>query len=128
MSARAEAQRRTYRDFDAACAWIARDTTRSGPILARHPGEIFWLTGRRSLSPSSEDPAVIDEIIDRFDVAFLLIDEDRYANSQLSPLSRYVARRPHRLQEVWRSEPGSSSVVIYARDETPDNNQGTAKQ
>jgi hypothetical protein len=128
VSARAEAQRRTYRDFDAACAWIARDSTRSGPVLARHPGEIFWLTGRRSLSPSSDDPTVIDESIDRFNVAFLLIDEDRYVNSQLSPLSRYVACRPNRLQEVWRSESGSSSVVIYARDKTPDNNQGTAKQ
>ena len=58
VSARAEAQRRTYRDFDAACAWIAREATRSGPILARHPGEVFWLTGRRSLSPSSDRAGV----------------------------------------------------------------------
>ena len=116
ISARAGAQRRTYRDFDVACAWIARDKTCSGPILARHPGEVFWLTGRRSLSPLSDGPEQIDWQIDRFDVAYVLIDEDRYAKSLKSPLSRYVASHPNRLTEVWRSESGMTSVVIYACD------------
>jgi len=121
VSARALAQRRTYRDFDAACAWIARQTTRPGPILARHPAEVFWLTGRRSLSPSSDTPESIDGLIDRFDVAYILIDEDRYANSPISPLSRYVARRPHRAREVWKSGSGAASVVIYECGRSPEN-------
>jgi len=111
VSARADAQRRTYRDFDGACAWIAREATRTGPILARHPGEVFWLTGRRSLSPTSVEPEHIDRLIDRFDVAYLLIDGERYANSESSLLSRYVAKRPHRVREAWKST--SASVVIY---------------
>jgi len=119
--ARAQAQRRTYRDYDAACAWIARDTTRSGPILARHPGEVFWLTGRRSLAASSDEPEFIDALIDRFDVAYLLIDEDRYANAEVSPLSRYVARRPQRLREVWKSGSGAAPVVIYECASSRDN-------
>ena len=113
VTARADAQQRKYRAFDAACAWVSGDTTRSGPILTRHPGEVFWLTGRRSLSPSSDDPNQIDALINRFDVAYLLIDEDLYANSQVNPLSHYVARRSHQLREVWKSKAGATSVVIY---------------
>jgi hypothetical protein len=113
VSARAEAQRQTYRDFDAACAWIAHEGTRAGPILARHPGEVFWLTGRRSLSPSSDDLDSIDRLIDRFDIAYILIDEDRFANSQVSPLFRYVILRPARVREVWKSGSDAESVVIY---------------
>ena len=119
--ARAEAQRRTYRDFDAACTWIVREATRSGPILARHPGEVFWLTGRRSLSASSDEPALIDGLIDRFDVAYLLIDEDRYAHSQVSPLSRYVAQRPDRVREVWKSGSDAASVALYECNRSPNN-------
>jgi hypothetical protein len=119
VSGRAEAQRRTYRHFDAACAWIAREATQAGPILARHPGEVFWLTGRRSLSPSNDEPESIDQLIDRFNVAYLLIDEARYANSEFSVLARYVAKHPHRVREVWKSPSGAASVIIYECDRIP---------
>ena len=121
--ARAEARRQNFQNFDGACAWIAREGTRAGPILARHPGDVFWLTGRRSLSPSSDEPEYIDGLIDRFDVAYILIDGDRYANSEFNLLSRYVARRPHRAREVWKSTSGAASVVIYECDRSPDNKE-----
>jgi Dolichyl-phosphate-mannose-protein mannosyltransferase len=120
VSARAEAQRRTYREFDRACAWIALEATRAGPILARHPGEVFWQTGRRSLSPSVGEPESIDWLIDRFNVAYLLIDEDGYANSESRLLSRYVAQRPSRTREVWKSTSGAASVIIYECDRNLD--------
>jgi hypothetical protein len=116
VAERAEAQRRTYRDFDMACAWIATQTSRPGPILARHPAEVFWLTGRQSLSPLSDDPELIDDLIDRFDVAYILIDDDRFAQAQVSPLSRYVARRPRRVREIWNSTSPTAPVVIYECD------------
>ncbi len=78
---------------------------------------MFWLTGRRSFSPSSNDPELIDGLIDRYEVAYVLIDEDRYANAQASPLGRYVARHPQRLREVWRAGTGGTAVVIYACDD-----------
>jgi len=121
VSARALAQRRTYRDFDGACAWIAQQTTRPGPILARHPAEVFWLTGRRALSPSSDKPEFIDGLINRFDVAYIFIDEDRYANAPISALAAYVARRPHRAREVWKSGSRAASVVVYECDRSPEN-------
>jgi hypothetical protein len=119
--ARAKVQRQSYRSFDAACAWIVQETTRTGPILARHPGEVFWLTGRQSLSILSDEPEFIDRLIDRFDVAYLLIDEDRYARSQVSPLSQYVAQRPHQVRKVWKSGSGAASVVIYECNKSPGN-------
>jgi hypothetical protein len=113
VAGRAEAQRRTYRDFDMACAWIAGQTTKPGPILARHPAEVFWQTGRRSLAASSDDPERIDELIDRFRVAYILIDEDRYVRTQVSPLLHYVARRPECVREVWKSASAAAPVVVY---------------
>ncbi len=35
--------------FDAACVWLAEHGDRSGPILTRHPGEVFLATGRQAL-------------------------------------------------------------------------------
>ena len=111
---RAEAGRRTYREFDLACAWLA-GAARPGPVLARHPGEVYWLTGRRSLSAASDQTQDIAGLIDRFNVAYILIDENRYANSRVSALSRYVAERPTRVREVWKmaGAPASALVVIY---------------
>ncbi|HMB08813.1 MAG TPA: glycosyltransferase family 39 protein, partial [Isosphaeraceae bacterium] len=110
---RAEAQRQTFRDFDAACAWISREAVQPGPVLTRHPGEVFWLTRRPALSPSTDEPEAIDRLIDRFGVAYLLIDNGRYANSPANPLSRYVARRPHRVRQVWKITTGRASVALY---------------
>ena len=120
LSNRASAQQRSYRDFDAACAWLTRDANQSGPVMARHPGEVFWLTGRKSLSPASDDPQQIESLISRHHVAYLLVDEDRYVNSQVSPLSRFVAQRPHRVQKVWSSTSASASIAIYACDQNED--------
>jgi hypothetical protein len=93
---RAEAQRHTQDAFDAACAWIARHGDRPGPVLTRHPGEIFWQTGRPALAPADEDPVAIDRLIDAYGVAYLLIDEDRYARAPTNPLARYAAERTGR--------------------------------
>ncbi len=80
---RAEAQRQTYADFDAACAWIAQQAPRPGPVLTQHPGEVFWQTGRLAVAPDSPDPEAVDRLIDRLGVSYLLIDEDRYAHAGL---------------------------------------------
>jgi hypothetical protein len=111
---RAAAQRQTYRDFDAACAWIVRAGNQPGPILARHPGEVFWLTHRQALSAPSDDPAVIDPVIDQLHVSYLIIDKERYSKAPIGPLSLYVSRFPGRIREVWSSAPrGGASVVVY---------------
>jgi hypothetical protein len=110
---RAEAQRQTYRDFDAACAWIALEGLQPGPILTRHPGEVYWLARRLAFAPPSESPEDIDALIDRFGVAYLLIDEERYVHAPASPLSRYVTLRPNRVRRVWEHTAGRASVAVY---------------
>ena len=113
VSGRAEAQRRTYHDFDAACAWIADQSASPGPILTRHPGEVFWLTGRQALDPPSADPQMIADVVKRFGVAFLLIDELRYARASESPLTRFVERFPDRVRCVWTRRSNGASVSVY---------------
>jgi hypothetical protein len=75
------------------------------------------------LSPSVDNAALIDALITRFDVAYLLIDEDRYANSQASALPRYVSERPRQLREVWKSTSGAASVIVYACENRRDHKE-----
>ena len=110
---RAEAQRRTHADFDTACDWIKINAAPPGPVLSRHPGEVFWQTGRQALAPDSPEPEAIDRLIRRFDVVYLLIDKDRFANESTSPLSNYVKRYSERLAPVWSSKRDGASIELF---------------
>ncbi|WP_406700424.1 glycosyltransferase family 39 protein [Singulisphaera sp. Ch08] len=107
---RAEAQRRTYRDFDAACAWIAHTAPTPGPILTHYPADLYWQTGRRALETSTEDPDSIDRLIDQYGVAYLLIDENPFTNAGADPLSRFVASQRNRVQLAWGPQ---GAVSVY---------------
>lgn len=108
---RAEAQRNTYRDFDAACAWIARNASTPGPILTHYAADLFWQTGKKALATEGEDLPSIDRLITQYGVAYLLIDENPFTNAPLDPLSRYVAARPGHVRLVWGPR---GAVTIYA--------------
>jgi hypothetical protein len=110
---RAEAQHRTHADYDAACRWIAQQTAHPGLVLARHPGEVFWQTGRQAIPPEPAGPEAVDRLIDRFGIVYLLVDDVRYANAAPNPLSRYVEWAPHRLALAWDRSHGAPSVRIY---------------
>jgi hypothetical protein len=111
ITGRAEAGRRTQDPFDQACMWIARTDRRSGPILTRHPGEVFWVTGRTALVPPSDSVESVQQAIERYRVPYLLVDSARYANAPASPLERYVAGYPERVERLW-SHPGG--VAVFA--------------
>jgi len=50
------------RDFDTACEWLIDHGARPGPILTRHPGEVFLATGRQALEVSTaERPGESDD-------------------------------------------------------------------
>jgi hypothetical protein len=117
-SGRAAAQRRSHDAFDASCAWIVRHGDRPGPILTRHPAEVFWLTGRPALEPPGDDPGAIDRLIDRYGVAYLLVDDARYARDVANPLHRFVASRPSAVRRTWRR--GAVAVfTVRANGEVP---------
>ena len=81
ISRRADAQRRSHADFDAACAWIAHKARRDGPVLTRHPGEVFWQTGRLAALPAADDlDGLVRQIRDQ-EIAYVLVDADRLANA-----------------------------------------------
>ena len=112
-SNRAAAQRLTHADFDAACAWIKKQRERPGPVLTRHPGEVYWQTDRQALSPGSADLQAIAREIERRHVAFLLVDDERYANAPANPLTRYVRERAEQVREVWSRGTGASTIRVY---------------
>ncbi len=108
-SGRAEAGRRAHRDFDRACGWITHQDD-PGTVLTRHPGEVFLLSGRKALSPpDGASTKIIEDLLRKYHVAFLLIDEMRYARAPTTPLERFVAAHPRRVERVH----GEGSVVVY---------------
>ncbi len=116
---RAEAGRRTNDGFDSACAWIARHPDPPGPVLTRHPGEVFWLTGRTAIAPPDEATAgEVAALAARYRAAFLLIDDDRFARAPKSPLGRYARDFPDRVERVFDS--GGDRPVVVDRLRNPD--------
>ena len=113
INGRAEAQQRIQVDFDAACQWITGHVTRPGPILTRHPGEVFWQTGHPTIEPDSPDPVVINRLIDRVGVTYLLVDDERYVNAGVNPLKKYVEQYPARVALVWSGSHASVSVEVF---------------
>src|SRR5207244_3132649 len=118
---RARALEESHRDFDAACAWLVVYAARPGPVLTRHPGEVFWQTGRPALEvPTAERPgdadadaAAISRTIADYQVAYLLIDDQRYARAPISPLARFVTEAPERVRKVWSREGQGAAVAIF---------------
>jgi hypothetical protein len=115
-SDRAGARQRGHEGFDAACAWIARRGDVEGPILTRQPGEAYWLTGRTALLPPGDDPGAIDEAMERYGVAYLLVDDERYARAPTNPLKGYVASHPDRVARVWGPDGGPIAVYAVRRE------------
>jgi Dolichyl-phosphate-mannose-protein mannosyltransferase len=113
INGRAKAQRRLHADFDAACLWIARETTGRELVLTRHPGEVFWQTGHPTIEPDSSNPDAIDRLINRLGVTYLLIDDERYMNADSNPLREYVRLYPGRAESVWGKSHGGMSVEVF---------------
>ena len=111
-SRRAGAQRQNHADFDAACSWIMGEAKSPGPILTRHPGEVYWLTGRQAV-PAGLEEANIGRMIEEHHVAYLLVDNERYANAPVSPLALFCETEGARVREVWSHNTQKSTVRIY---------------
>src|SRR5262249_48283809 len=80
------------------------------PILCRYPADVFWQTGRRSLEPGSEDARSIGRLVDRYGVAYLLVEDRPYSNAAADPLARFVSEQAGRVRRVW-GKPGA--VIVY---------------
>lgn len=103
---------RSHASFDKACAWLAGQPG-TGPVLVRQSGETFWLMGRSrpALPPPVEPTAVaVAALIDRYAVAYLVLDQERYVYAASSVLEQYVREHPGRVEPVFREGP----VVVYA--------------
>jgi hypothetical protein len=113
VTGRAEAQRRLHREFDEACTWMASEGRVPGPVMTRHPGEVYWQTGRPAIAPPADDPELIAQAIERFGVAYILLDEERYANAPENPLLGFVRAHPERVRTVWSRAAGRSAATVF---------------
>jgi hypothetical protein len=117
ISGRARALEATQRNFDSACDWLVHHGDRPGVVLSRHPGEVFWQTGRQGLEVSTaERPAeqdagsdAIASTIAEYHVAYLLIDRQRYTGAPRSPLELFVRARPYDVRKVWQA----GEITVY---------------
>jgi hypothetical protein len=127
---RAGARERTHAGFDAACDWLDRDATEPGTVATRQPGEVFLRTGREAVPPPAGDPASMVLAFARDRVAYLLVDQERYAGAPSNPLNELVSERPEWVERVWsyRTPGRSASYTIYAlRPMRPVNAPGLRK-
>ena len=109
---RSQAHRETHAAFDLARGWIADKGARPGPVVCRHPGELFWLTGRKALTIGEDED--IEKVLSDAHVSYILIDEERYANAPRNPLAIFVNGHPGRARKVWKRETvGGASMTIY---------------
>lgn len=107
-SQRAAAERLAQRGFDAACAWVARQPDPDGRVMARHPADVAWSTGRLTVAIPDGGPARIAAAIRANRVAYLLVDDDRYARSPGNPLHDFVTET-RSARRVWTD--GATTAV-----------------
>ena len=104
------------------CVCLAgRNAMHAGPVLSRHPGEVFLATGRRGLELSSSErsgdpdatPDEIERTIAAYKVAYLMVADDRYASTVVDPLKRFITERQERVRKVWSSDQVHQGAAIY---------------
>ncbi len=109
------------REFERACTWLREQAHRPGPVISRHPGDVYWRTRREGLEVETAerpgnrdaDPPAIDALIARYHVAYILVDESPYQSAHRSPLEEYVSARAGRLRLVWLAVSRRYRLHIY---------------
>ena len=72
--------------------------------------------GRTSIAGQALPPgdtAEIRQLLDSSQVAYLLIDDERYADAPANPLAAFVEQEPGKVRQVWSRTSGKSSIRIY---------------
>jgi len=101
LTRRAQAHHATYRDFDAACSWIKGQTDRPGPVMAVYPADVYWQTGRQVIGTPEGATRLITRDIDKYQVTYLLVDENPFSNAPSDPIARFVRQHSEELNRVW---------------------------
>ena len=98
--------------FDAACQWIADQGRKPGPVITRQGGEAFWLMNRKRTvvpAPAPESTQTIGSVIEKYQVAYLIDDADRYARALPGTVAQFAAESPQRVVPVRTEGP----VTVY---------------
>ncbi|WP_422930964.1 ArnT family glycosyltransferase [Singulisphaera sp. PoT] len=109
---RAAAQERTHQAFDSACSWIVAEGNRSGPIVTHYAADLSWQTGRRALEVDTFDHKLFLSALHRYNVAYVIVDEQPFANAPPDPAGAAVKAAPGSFILKWGPIQG---VSIYER-------------
>lgn len=124
---RAAAQRRTNAGFDAACRWLRFEASRPGPVLTRHPGDVYGRTGRRAVAPDGVGPEAVARALDRWGAVYLLDDGARYLGAPASPIAAFARAFPDRVRAVWSRADGPATVRVYEAVSGPGPRSGAGR-
>ncbi|MFM7130431.1 MAG: hypothetical protein ACKO0V_13850 [bacterium] len=103
-------------DFNQACAWVAQNTAPGAIIASRHPGDLYWRSGRAGLVwPESGEIDAAHRALLSQNAAYLLIDSSRYAKAAIpawcSPGP--MALRPELFREIAPAGWSPQAVRLY---------------
>lgn len=83
-------------NFDRTCAWISQNIPDKEFIAARHPGDLYWRTGRQAdfwPKVNSVEEAAAD--LQRRSIGYLLIDQGRFVGDTLPDWLKAEHLRKH---------------------------------
>ena len=83
-------------NFDRTCAWISQNIPEKELIAARHPGDLYWRTGRQAdfwPKVNSVEEAAAD--LQRRSIGYLLIDQGRFVGDTLPDWLKAEHLRKH---------------------------------
>ncbi len=121
-TSRALAQERTHAAFDAACAWVIAHGNQAGPVATHYAADLSWQTGRQSLEINPADLGAFLAKIEHYGVAYVIPDEQPFANAQADPSAVAMKKAPERFRLVWGPTQGVSIYEVLherTRGQTP---------
>lgn len=111
-----------YRDvnqdvnFDQACQWIRKNTAEGLVVASRHPGDVFWRSGRKGIVwPMVDGPEELFIELKKNGCGMFIVDRDRFARAPIPRWASHdlLAGRSDLFREVRPLNWNSSAVEVY---------------
>jgi hypothetical protein len=104
------------RDFNAACHWITQNLPEDAIIASRHPGDVYWRSGRRGVV--WPENASIDQsytALNQQNAACLLVDTSRYAKMIIPDWCRpgLISEKPDFFREISPEGWSAEAIRLY---------------
>lgn len=103
-------------DFNNATGWMRERLPADSVILARHPGDVYWRTGLKSVPwPNANDSGQMAAIPTNSGETYLLVDQGRFVGDSIPGWmsDENLASQPDRFQNVEMQSAASSKTRLW---------------